>query len=83
MTAVDNTLNNPSQRAPLVTGAADYASITNDVCRIAEQYRPPRSWYIAFAISVSRAGRVGPGGRLSDHHRHWRVGQQQSGVLGF
>src|SRR3989304_7060253 len=59
MTAVDNTLNDPSQRAPLVTGPADYASITQDVCRIAEQYRPPRSWYIAFAISVSVLGVLG------------------------
>ncbi|MHB8974181.1 MAG: NrfD/PsrC family molybdoenzyme membrane anchor subunit [Pirellulaceae bacterium] len=59
MTAVDNTLNMPSQRAPLVTGTADYASITNDVCRIAEQYRPPRSWYIAFAISLSVLGVLG------------------------
>jgi Ni/Fe-hydrogenase subunit HybB-like protein len=59
MTAVDNTLNIPSQRAPLVTGAADYASVTNDVCRIAEQYRPPRSWYIAFAISISVLGVLG------------------------
>jgi Ni/Fe-hydrogenase subunit HybB-like protein len=59
MTAVDNTLNIPGQRAPLVTGAADYASITNDVCRIAEQYRPPRSWYIAFAISISILGVLG------------------------
>jgi Ni/Fe-hydrogenase subunit HybB-like protein len=59
MTAVDNTLNIPGQRAPLVTGAADYASITQDVCRIAEQYRPPRSWYVAFAISVSVLGVLG------------------------
>ena len=59
MTAVDNTLNIPSQRAPLVTGTADYTSITNDVCRITEQYRPPRSWYIAFAISASLLGVLG------------------------
>jgi molybdopterin-containing oxidoreductase family membrane subunit len=43
----------------LVTGPADYASVTNDVCRIAEQYRPPRSWYIAFAISISVLGVLG------------------------
>jgi molybdopterin-containing oxidoreductase family membrane subunit len=59
MTAVDNTFNIPGQRAPLVTGNADYTSITNDVCKIAEQYRPPRSWYIAFGISLSVLGVLG------------------------
>ena len=59
MTAVDNTFNIPGQRAPLVTGNADYTSITNDVCKIAEQYRPPRSWYIAFTISLSVLGVLG------------------------
>ena len=59
MTAVDNTFNIPGQRSPLVTGHADYTSITNDVCKIAEQYRPPRSWYIAFAISLSVLGVLG------------------------
>ncbi|MCU0960850.1 MAG: polysulfide reductase NrfD [Pirellulaceae bacterium] len=59
MTAVDNTFNLPGQRAPLVTGKADYATITQDVCAIAEQHRPPRSWYIAFAVSVATLGVLG------------------------
>jgi len=59
MTPVDNTLNDPRQRAPLIIGSADYASITDDVCRIAEQYRPPRSWYVAFTISVALLGMLG------------------------
>ncbi len=31
----------------------DYGSITETVCRIAERPRPPRAWYIAFAVSSS------------------------------
>ena len=59
MTAVDNTYNDPNHRAPLVTGEADFTSITDNVCRIAEQYRPPRSWYVAFAISLAVLGVFG------------------------
>ncbi len=53
MAVVDNTFNDPTQRAPLVTGPADLTTVTNTVCEIAERYRPPRSWYVAFTISVS------------------------------
>ena len=53
MAVVDNTFNDPARRAPLVAGKADNASITNTVCEIAERYQPPRSWYIAFAFSVT------------------------------
>jgi molybdopterin-containing oxidoreductase family membrane subunit len=59
LTLEDNTFNSPTQRAPLVTGSADFASVTENVSRIAEQYRPPRSWYIAFAASVTLLGILG------------------------
>lgn len=59
MTALDNTFNLPGQRAPLVTGRADYTTITQDVCAIAEQQRPPRSWYIAFTLSLATLGVLG------------------------
>jgi len=59
MTADDNTFNDPTRRAPLMTGAQDYASVTDTVCGIAEQYRPPRSWYIAFGISSALLGVLG------------------------
>ncbi len=48
-TAVEDLL----QRPPLVTGNHDYKSVTDTVCSIVEQPRPPRAWYIAFAISSS------------------------------
>lgn len=49
----DNTFNDPTQRAPLVTGGHDYAAVTEIVSSMAERPRPPLGWYIAFAISSS------------------------------
>lgn len=37
--------------APLIEGRHDYRSLTDRVCQITERSRPPRAWYIAFAIS--------------------------------
>ena len=39
--------------APLVKGNHDYASITDQVCSIAERETTPKAWYIAFAVSSS------------------------------
>ena len=38
---------------PLVDGNHDYASITEQVCKITERATTPRAWYVAFAISSS------------------------------
>ena len=43
----------PTRRPPLLGGHQTLASITETVCRVAEQPRPPRAWYVAFAISAS------------------------------
>ena len=48
---LDNTLEDPTRRAPLVLGGNDFTSVTEKVCSIAERPRPPRAWYIAFAFS--------------------------------
>ncbi|MBN2475746.1 MAG: polysulfide reductase NrfD [Pirellulales bacterium] len=59
MTAIpvdDNTVQDPTRRAPLVLGDADLASVTQTVCEIAERPRPPTSWYVAFAVSVALTG---------------------------
>lgn len=52
---VDNTLEVPGRRATLITGTPglSFHGITEAVCRVAESPKPPRAWYIAFAISVS------------------------------
>ncbi|MFI5143481.1 MAG: NrfD/PsrC family molybdoenzyme membrane anchor subunit [Thermoanaerobaculales bacterium] len=41
----------PRTRPPLVLGANDFASVTDKVCSIVERPKPPRAWYVAFAIS--------------------------------
>ncbi len=46
-------LNDPRRRPPLVTGEQDLHSITETVSKIAERPKPPRAWYVAFAIASS------------------------------
>lgn len=41
------------RRQPLLTGHQDFASVSNLVCGVVERPRPPRAWYVAFAISSS------------------------------
>lgn len=50
---LDNTLEKPGERAPLVLGNSDLASITEQVCEIAERPRPSREWLLAFGTSAS------------------------------
>ncbi|MCL2645957.1 MAG: polysulfide reductase NrfD [Phycisphaerales bacterium] len=53
-TEIDNTLTDPRFRATLVTGdSASIRAITEKICHIAESPRPPRAWYIAFAIAIT------------------------------
>jgi molybdopterin-containing oxidoreductase family membrane subunit len=52
-TALDNTFETPGKRAPLVLGGMDYNAITENVVAPWESEKPPRIWYILFAISVS------------------------------
>jgi hypothetical protein len=56
---LDNTRDDPTERAPLVLGADDDLSITEKVCRIVEADKPPRAWYIAFGIAASLTGILG------------------------
>ena len=53
--AIDNTFDAPGRRAPLVIGEHDYTSVTDVVCSLAEQTKPPLAWYIAFGISSALA----------------------------
>ncbi len=48
---VDNTIDTPGRRTPLVTGNHDYGSITKMVSRIAEESQPA-IWWIVMAFSV-------------------------------
>ncbi len=47
----DNTADDPAQRADLVLGGQDYASITETICSIAERKKAPRAWTVAFVLS--------------------------------
>ena len=50
---IDNTVNDPRHRAPLVTGdSASFHAITEKICYVAEAPRPPKAWYIGFARRV-------------------------------
>jgi len=53
---IDRTVEeDPRVRAPLVIGDNNFETVTEKVCRIAEAPRPPRAWYVAFAISGTLA----------------------------
>ena len=43
---------NPLVRAPLVEGPNDFASVTDQVARVAEG-RTPKGWYLMFGISIA------------------------------
>ena len=49
---IDNTLTDPRHRATLVTGdSATFHQITEKICYVAEAPRPPRAWYVGFAVA--------------------------------
>jgi molybdopterin-containing oxidoreductase family membrane subunit len=43
---------NPAERAPLVEGRHNFATVTETIARVAEQ-RTPKGWYLLFGISVA------------------------------
>jgi molybdopterin-containing oxidoreductase family membrane subunit len=51
-TEIDNTREDPTKRHDLVLGELDFNSLTEKVCSIVEQPRPPRAWFIAFGIAL-------------------------------
>jgi molybdopterin-containing oxidoreductase family membrane subunit len=53
---LDNTLDDPRRRAPLVLGSNDFSTVTETVCGVVERPRPPRAWYIAFGFSLALTG---------------------------
>ncbi|MEM9355313.1 MAG: NrfD/PsrC family molybdoenzyme membrane anchor subunit [Pseudomonadota bacterium] len=51
--ALDPDLYRQPQPERIVDGDHDYRTITDTVCSIVEKPRPPRAWYVAFAVSSS------------------------------
>jgi Ni/Fe-hydrogenase subunit HybB-like protein len=56
---LDNSIETPGRRAPLVLGNQTFTSLTDTVCNVAERPHPPMAWYIAFVISVIWVGILG------------------------
>ena len=50
---VDNTIEDPSTRAPLVLGGMDYEGVTDAVCAPWEAKSPPRIWWMVLGVAVS------------------------------
>ena len=48
---IDNTAYDPGTPTDLVLGGETFTSLTDKICGIVEQPRPPRVWYIAMGIS--------------------------------
>ena len=53
---LDNATDDPTQRAPLVLGDNDFASVTDTVCRVVEGPHLGKAWWIAFGISSALTG---------------------------
>lgn len=47
---IDNTIDTPGRRTPLVTGNQTYSSVTRMIARISEEAQP-KIWWISFAIA--------------------------------
>jgi molybdopterin-containing oxidoreductase family membrane subunit len=49
---VDNTVDAPGERAPLVLNMDKFSQVTATVCRVSEAEKAPTAWYIAFAAAL-------------------------------
>jgi molybdopterin-containing oxidoreductase family membrane subunit len=60
MTTVQvNTGEDPRKRAQLILGHSDFGSVTNEILRVNESPKPPKSWYLALAVSFSLMSMLG------------------------
>ena len=61
MVETDNTIDDPRQRATLITGEAGQSlhAVTAAVAGVAEAPRAPRAWYVAMAFSLCLLGVLG------------------------
>ncbi|MBL4701911.1 MAG: hypothetical protein JKX85_11705 [Phycisphaeraceae bacterium] len=47
----DNAFQDPTRRATLITGDANFTTVTDNITGLALRRKTPKAWYIAFAIS--------------------------------
>jgi len=55
---IDNTIDTPGRRSPLVTGNQTYGSVTHMVSRISEEAQP-LAWWVTFLLAVPTLGMFG------------------------
>ena len=53
---VDNTIEDPRRRSPLVLGHVEFGTVTEEICRVNEAPKPPMAWYVSLVISALAAG---------------------------
>jgi molybdopterin-containing oxidoreductase family membrane subunit len=56
---IDNTIDVPGKRAPLVLNHHDFTSVTRDICKVNEVPKPPMAWTVCFVISAAWMGIFG------------------------
>ena len=56
---LNNTLDDPAHRSPLVTGGLDYEGVTDAAAGIWDAERPPMVWWVVLLIAMSLLGLLG------------------------
>ena len=56
---IDNTMEDPAHRAPLVLNHEGFTSVTEEICHVNEAPRPPLAWYVTLVISGAFASLLG------------------------
>jgi len=56
---IDNTRDDPKQRSPLVLNHHTFSSVTEEICRVNEDPRPPMAWWVTLGISAALASLLG------------------------
>ena len=56
---LNNTLDDPAHRSPLVTGGLDYEGVTDAAAGVWDAERPPMVWWVVLLIALSLLGLLG------------------------
>ena len=56
---LDNTLDDPAERSPLVLGGLDYEGVTDTAAAVWDAERPPMIWWVLLLIALSLLGLLG------------------------
>ncbi|NNM27008.1 MAG: polysulfide reductase NrfD [Phycisphaerales bacterium] len=56
---IDNTIEDPLHRPPLVLNHDNFTSVTEEICHVNESPKPPMAWYVTLGIAGALAGMLG------------------------